>query len=58
MDHLKQVLKSTATAATTAIRLDEQTNNRLVEFPKPDEAYPALINRLIDIVEEKKAAVD
>jgi hypothetical protein len=29
-----------------------------VEFAKPDETYPDLINRLIDTVEEKKAAVD
>jgi hypothetical protein len=29
-----------------------------VEFAKPHETYPDLINRLMDIVEEKKAAVD
>jgi hypothetical protein len=36
------------------IRLDEQTHNKLVEFAKPDEAYPDLINRLMDIVVEKQ----
>lgn len=30
-------------------RLDEQTHNRLVEFAKPDETYPDLIIRLLDI---------
>jgi hypothetical protein len=31
------------------IRLDERTRNRLVEFAKPDETYPDLINRLLDV---------
>jgi hypothetical protein len=45
-------------SAGRQILLDEQTHNRLVEFAKPEETYPDLINRLMDIVEEKKAAVD
>ncbi|MFL6411717.1 MAG: hypothetical protein ACJ71K_10830 [Nitrososphaeraceae archaeon] len=58
MARLKQEIRTARETAATAIRLDEQTHNRLVEFAKPDETYPDLINRLIDIVEEKKAAVD
>jgi hypothetical protein len=44
MAGLKQEISST----DTAIRLDEQTHNRLAEFTKPDETYPDLINRLMD----------
>jgi hypothetical protein len=31
------------------IRLDERTCNRMVEFARPNETYPDLINRLLDI---------
>jgi hypothetical protein len=34
------------------IRLNEKTANRLVEFAFPDETYPDLINRLLDIANQ------
>ena len=42
--------------ACKIIRLDEQTHNRLMEFAKSDEPILDLINRLIDIAQETKAA--
>ena len=35
------------------IRLDEQTHKKLVEFAKPDELILDVMNRLLDIAEEK-----
>jgi hypothetical protein len=47
MARLEQEIKTT-------MRLDEQTHNRLVEFAKPDETWPDLLNRLVDIAEERE----
>jgi ATPase subunit of ABC transporter with duplicated ATPase domains len=38
------------------IRLDEKTRNKLVEFAKPDETYPDLINRLLDVADAAATA--
>jgi hypothetical protein len=40
------------------IRLNDATHTRLIQFALPDETYPDLINRLLDIAVEAKLSTN
>jgi hypothetical protein len=40
----------------TTIQLEEETRDRLLKVGRKEETYDDLLNRLVDLVEDKKCA--